>query len=843
MLQGQIYNPVEWKMEQEWVEDDVIQVSFKAKIEDGWATYSQKSDIDGPIPTTVNFDPGDGFELIGDAMEIGKKKEGPEPLFDNVIVAKYMDKVSFVQKIKVKNPGDEITGYVNFMACNNERCTPPMDYDFTISTIYSALSKKEVKTPVKSNDVGFQATGSDEPKAMDYVEAVEETKEKEEEEPAEQSKILTPVKWTFKAEPSDDNTYILHMDAKVQDGWYIYSQNIDEGGPVPTSFSFEEDANFELIGEVNEVSDHRVAGYDNIFEMEVIKFKKGVSFQQKIKAIDPSKPIKGTLEFMTCDDTRCLPPDFIDFEITPSTKKGAVQSVDELFGSKITGDVLDQEIASIKETYAEPLGNCGEEKIAKGDSLLWTFVLGFLGGLVALLTPCVFPMIPLTVSFFTKDTKRKGWVNATIYGLSIIVIYVTIGLLITGVFGATALNELSTNATANVRFFLIFIAFAFSFFGYYEITLPSSWANKSDQMADKGGLIGIFFMAFTLALVSFSCTGPIIGSALVQSATSSVGPFVVMLGFSTALAIPFGLFAAFPAFLNSLPKSGSWMNSVKVVLGFLELALALKFLSVADMTKHWGILKYELFMGLWVLIFAGLTAYLFGFIKFPHDSPLKKLSPTRWIFALGSLATTIYLATGFFMNEKTNVYDSLGLMSGLAPPANYNYFLPEPEIDPLIKAKYPSYTKCANNLDCFKDYYEGLAYAKENDMPILLDFTGYGCVNCRKTEEHIWIADPVWEKIDQDFVLISLYVDDRKKIEDKILVSKVTNDKIRTIGKKWADFQIVNFEQNSQPLYVMMTPEEKVLAAPRGYEEGVDGYNEYLQCGLKVYNEHKSAMR
>jgi thiol:disulfide interchange protein DsbD len=473
--------------------------------------------------------------------------------------------------------------------------------------------------------------------------------------------------------------------------------------------------------------------------------------------------------------------------------------------------------------------------VARGTNYLWTFFLGFAGGLVALLTPCVFPMIPLTVSFFTKDTKRKGWMNALLYGASIIVIYVSIGLLITGVFGATALNELSTNAIANTLFFLIFVIFAFSFFGYYEIQLPSSWANKSDSMADKGGLIGIFFMAFTLAIVSFSCTGPIIGSAIVQSATSTLGPFVVMLGFSVALAIPFGLFAAFPAFLNSLPKSGSWMNSVKVVLGFLELALALKFLSVADMTMHWGILKYELFMGLWVIIFLATTLYLFGFIKFPHDSPLKKLSPQRWLFSLSFLALTIYLATGFFYNEKTQSYDSLKLMSGLAPPAQYNYLLPEPALNPDIKSRYISYTKCANNLDCFKDYYEGLAYAKEVNKPILLDFTGYGCVNCRKTEEHIWVRDEVWNQIAEDYVLISLYVDDRKALDD-ILLSKSRETKLRNVGNKWADFQIVNFEQNSQPLYVMMTPDEKVMAKPRGYKEGVEDYADFLSCGLEVYN-------
>ncbi|MCB0616035.1 MAG: thioredoxin family protein, partial [Phaeodactylibacter sp.] len=452
----------------------------------------------------------------------------------------------------------------------------------------------------------------------------------------------------------------------------------------------------------------------------------------------------------------------------------------------------------------------------------------------------VFPMIPLTVSFFTKSSQDRasGIRNALIYGLSIIVIYVSIGLMITAFFGGDALNVLSTNWIANTLFFVIFIAFAFSFFGYYEITLPSSWANKSDTMADRGGLLGIFFMAFTLAIVSFSCTGPIIGSALVQSATDKLGPFIVMLGFSSALALPFALFAAFPGWLNSLPKSGGWMNSVKVVLGFLELALALKFLSVADMTMHWNILPYELFMGAWVLIFAAMTAYLFGLIRFPHDSPVKKLSITRGSFAFLSLALTLYLATGFFYNGETKSYNSLKLMSGLAPPATYNILLPDTKdgLNTDIKARYPSFTKCANNLDCFKNYAEGMAYAKEVKKPVLLDFTGYGCVNCRKTEEHIWVADEVKNKLSGDFVLVSLYVDDRKALEETLL-SIPRQEKLRNVGNKWADFQIVNFEQNSQPLYVMMSPDERVLAAPRGYKEGVEDYAEFLECGLDTYEQ------
>lgn len=352
-------------------------------------------------------------------------------------------------------------------------------------------------------------------------------------------------------------------------------------------------------------------------------------------------------------------------------------------------------------------------------------------------------------------------------------------------------------------------------------------------MADKGGMLGIFFMAFTLALVSFSCTGPIIGTAIVQAATKGeyLGPFLVMLGFSTGLALPFGLFAAFPAWLNSLPKSGSWMNSVKVFLGFLELALAFKFLSIADMTNNWGVLKYEIFMGIWIVIFIGLALYLFGFIKFPHDSPIKKLSLTRMTFGALTVALVLYLISGFSINKKTGDYDALVLMSGLAPPAHYNLFLKQQELDPAIKAKYPSYSKCANNINCFKDYFEGMAYAKEVNKPVMLDFTGYGCVNCRKTEEHIWVDDQVRRILNDSLVLISLYVDDDKKLED-VYISEHSNNKLRNVGNKWADFQIVNFQQNSQPLYVLSTNNQEVISKPRPFKEGIEGYLEFLRCGL-----------
>jgi thiol:disulfide interchange protein len=818
----QILQPVHWSHEVKTVSGNTYELILKATLDNGWAIYSQTSDPDpdAPQPTEITFQKSPSFELVGKTEERGKKKEGPEPLFENRVVSKFYDHVDFVQIIKVKDPSKPIKASAYFMSCNSEKCIPPTNEDFEI---YVTGDKPEPKS------MGGMP-GSLPVANLNNTPPIE----------SDQSGIYDPVKVKSELIQKDAGTFTLKFTATIEKGWYIYSHNIGEDGPIPTNIEFTTADSYELVGTITEASEHKVEGFDEFFEMNLIKYKEGATFTQEIKVKDASKSIKGFFTYQTCDDTKCLPPKNIGFQFDPATKSLKLETETGLptLPSIGDGNIIDLSVPALIETQKNPAGNCGEE-LTEGKNHFWTFIFGFLGGLLALLTPCVFPMIPLTVSFFTKDTKKKGIRNAVIYALSIIVIYVAIGILITAVFGATALNELSTNWIANTLFFIIFIAFAFSFFGYYEITLPSSWANKSDKMSESGGLIGIFFMAFTLAIVSFSCTGPIIGSAIVQSATSKMGPFIVMLGFSTALAIPFGLFAAFPAFLNTLPKSGSWMNSVKVVLGFLELALAFKFLSVADMVQHWGILGYELFMGFWVLIFGLMTLYLFGILKFPHDSPIKKLTLTRWMFALGSLAATVYLSTGFMYNKELKSYNSLKLMSGLAPPAYYNYFLPDAELNAGIKEKYPSFTKCANNLDCFKNYFDGLAYAKEVNKPMLVDFTGYGCVNCRKTEEHIWVDERVRGRIANDFVLVSLYVDDRAPL-DKELVSAIRKTPLRNIGNKWADFQIVNFNQNSQPLYVMVSPTEQVLAKPRGYREGVDSYAEFLECGLDAFKKTSS---
>jgi thiol:disulfide interchange protein len=714
---SQVINPVKWTISQEKISDNEYYLVFKANISPGWTVYSQYTSDEGPVPTEITYEDKSGIEILGKATETGAKKEGPDPLFDNVNVIKFLDKQPFIikQKVKVKDSSKPVKGYITSMTCNNEKCLPPDDVDFSIKFDISGTGSSSAAQPNNQ----------------------------------EPSTISTPI-------------------VKIT----------DPSEPKAT------DPKTGLITNGNVASD--TAGVISL-----------------------------------------------DTATSPSNMSSTYIST-----AKIENGVIDQIISSLKTSYLSPQNKCDDGKQIN-TGLLWTFLFGFMGGLFALLTPCVFPMIPITVSFFTKDNKRKGWVNGVIYGLSIIIIYVGLGLLITGFFGAEALNRLSTNWIANTLFFIIFIAFALSFFGYYEITLPSSWSTKSDQMADKGGLLGIFFMAFTLALVSFSCTGPIIGTALVSAASKGeiLGPFLVMFGFSLALALPFGLFAAFPSWLNTLPKSGSWMSSVKVVLGFLELALALKFLSVADLTNHWEVLKYELFMILWVFVFLGMALYLFGFIKFPVDHGTKK--PTTMRLAFGVLAgiMAIYLATGFLTNEKTKSYNALSLMSGLAPPTNYNFFKPAQPLDVTIKTKYPSYAKGPNNINVFKDYYEGLAYAKETGKPILLDFTGHGCVNCRKTEEHIWVDDEIRSKLNDDMVLISLYVDDDKKLAET-LVSKHSNKKIRNIGNLWADFQIYNFDQNSQPLYVIVDPKsEKVLTEPRPFKEGINEYRNFLNCGLQGYTK------
>lgn len=668
-----------------------------------------------------------------------------------------------------------------------------------------------------------------------------------------------PVKWDITSKPLGGDLFEITYSAKIQSGWYVYSEYLEsEDGPIPTAVTFES-KNQQVQGKSVE-DGHKVSGFDEMFAMNITKFKDVFTIKQKIKVTDGSQPVKGYLTYMTCNNEKCLPPRDVEFSFslkpgtatspngtgqvepikvqgnvptsptTTTTPNGVAQPQDNTTATAGTTDpqTNNQPNAVAPATLdlrrpnldiANPVGNCMKEE-QKEDKGLWLiFLAGFLGGFVALLTPCVFPMLPLTVSFFTKrsKTKAEGIKNAFLYGGSIIAIYVGLGLLITTLLGETALNELSTNWIANVAFFLIFFVFALSFFGFFEITLPSSWTNATNSKAGQGGILGIFFMAATLGLVSFSCTGPIIGTLLVEASRSSIlGPAVGMFGFSLALALPFGLFAAFPGWLQSLPKSGGWMNTVKVVLGFVEVALAFKFLSVADLTMHWGILKYETFMAIWILCALGLALYFFGILKMPVDHGFAPpRTPSRLAMGALSVALAIYLGFGFQVNKERGVYDSLNLTSGVAPPVGYSIFHPSP---------------CPYGMRCYKDYYEGLAVAKAEGKPLFVDFTGHGCVNCRRMEDFVWSKPEVFKYLNEKYVVVSLYVDDRTKLETPAIAPD--GSKLRTVGARWASFEVQNIKQISQPYYLLLSPDEKVLNNPVGYTPDVQEYAAFLQCGL-----------
>lgn len=656
------------------------------------------------------------------------------------------------------------------------------------------------------------------------------------------AQILEPVKWNFKTEKINETEFNLIFTANLDHGWAIYSQHIGKGGPVPTEFFFDQNNAIEFVGKVEESDKNKKTSQDPLFDnMTVSKFTKQAVFTQKIKVTDLNTKLTGSVNFMACDAERCIPPSDESFEFTfnsnssSNASKEITVKVDDNTANQLLYGLAPNEMNPTTIRCENELTSAATEVKKEGKSLWNIFVLGFFGGLIALLTPCVFPMIPLTVSFFTKkgnQSKGSGISKALLYGFFILAVYLVLSIpfhLLDSI-NPDILNEISTNVWLNVIFFVIFLFFAFSFFGYYELTLPSSWTNKTTQGESIGGILGIFFMALTLAIVSFSCTGPILGSLLAGSLTADGGAWQLtagMAGFGVALGLPFALFAMFPNMLNTLPKSGGWLNTVKVVLGFLELALAFKFLSNADLVQHWNILKIEPFLILWIIIFAGLTLYLFGKIKFPHDSPIKKLSFFRISFGILVLAFTLYLASGFRVNKETNTFTPLTLLSGLAPPVGYSFIYPN---------------DCPNNLECFKDLKTGIEYAKKVNKPILLDFTGYACVNCRKMEEHIWPLTQVDTYLRNDYVLISLYVDDKKTLpkDQQIHVNRINGGtrKLESYGHKWANFQTQFFKTNSQPYYVLLSSDGKqILNQPVGYTPNESDYTNFLQCGLEIFNQ------
>ena len=676
-----------------------------------------------------------------------------------------------------------------------------------------------------------------------------------------QAQIKDPVKFKTELTPLSDTEAEVVFTAAIDKGWHVYSTDLGDGGPISATFNVDNKSGVELVGKLKPVG-KEVATFDKLFEMKVRYFENTAKFVQKVKFTGGAYAIEGYLEYGACDDESCLPPTQVPFKFSGVAKAGnaAATKTEQSKAEQPEQKVVDKadkkeeatpvaskdssammELVPVTTTEAatdiqpavdsselwkpviSDLQALGEEHGQEDMSWIYIFITGFLGGLLALFTPCVWPIIPMTVSFFLKRSKdkKKGIRDAWTYGASIVVIYVALGLAITLIFGASALNALSTNAIFNILFFLMLVIFAASFFGAFEIRLPSKWGNAVDSKAESTtGLLSIFLMAFTLSLVSFSCTGPIIGFLLVQVSTtgSVVAPAIGMLGFAIALALPFTLFALFPSWLKSMPKSGGWMNVIKVTLGFLELAFALKFLSVADLAYGWRLLDRETFLALWIVIFALLGFYLLGKIKFPHDDDDNKVGVTRFFMALISLAFAVYMVPGLWGAP-------LKAVSAFAPPMqtqDFNLYKNE------VHAK-------------FDDYDLGMEYARLNGKPVMLDFTGYGCVNCRKMEAAVWTDPKVSDLINNDYVLITLYVDNKTPLTEPVkIIENGTERTLRTVGDKWSYLQRVKFGANAQPFYVLLDNQGKPLNKSYAYNEDIPKYIEFLQTGLENYKKGKN---
>lgn len=620
------------------------------------------------------------------------------------------------------------------------------------------------------------------------------------------AQIIEPVKWNITEHKTSDTTLEIRYNATIDAGWHLYSNILPDGGPLATEVTYSTLEGAELVGDL--VSDREaIEEYSNVFSMVLNNFIEEVTFVQKIKLLSPQYKIVGDVRYMACDNGTCIPPTTVGFKFVSSPQQEIVPQ--QRYESQEKISTIGDWTPMIDEIEAVETENVEKE------SLFYIFITSFIGGLLALLTPCVWPMIPMTVSFFLKQSggRRKAIIRAMLYGLAIVIIYLLLGLLVTTIFGASALNDLSTNAWFNIFFFVLLVVFAASFFGAFDLTLPASWTTKIDAKADATtGFVSILLMAFTLALVSFSCTGPIIGTLLVEAASSgiAIGPAVGMLGFSSALALPFALFAIFPTLIKSLPKSGGWLNSVKVVLAFIELALALKFLSVADLAYGWNILPRETFLTLWIVIFFLLGLYLLGVIQFKHDSKPAYLSVTRLFFAIIPLAFSVYMIPGLWGAP-------LKAISAFAPPMSTQTF----NLTQLTKQMV------------FDDYDKAKAYAKEQGKPLFVDFTGYGCVNCRKMEASVFMEERVKEMLDNDYVMVTLYVDDKTNLPEPITIEEYGKEvALKTYGDKWSYLQRFKFGANAQPYYILLSPEGEPLASPYGYNEDVEKFLEFLNKGV-----------
>lgn len=823
---GDMENPVNWTGEVVEKQDGSFDLVFHAKIKKGWHIFSQHTPDGGSLPLEVKYvAAGEDYQTNGETQESPTIRQYNDIFeVDEVI---WENEATLTQNIQLKTDDTQLVKAELFYQVCEELCINE-EYYFVFDLknkavevyddydAFGAVGKTASKNTADSKKEVEGSSFSYTPSSMLMGGGGEES----------------PVKWSGNVVKKGSDRYDLVFQAEIADGWHIFSQHTPDGGSLPMEITYHEEGKaYKNEGETQESP--TIRQYNDIFEVDEVIWEETAELTQSITLHDTDiRYVKAEMFYQVCEELCINEEYYFVFDL----EKGAASVFDNYDEFQAFG--TGQETPDMAKTAVDKKSVTD----SKDDRGMWvTFVLAFLWGFAALLTPCVFPMIPMTVSFFTKQSENKivGKRNAILYSLFIIVIYVILGTLIVGIFGADSLNRLSTNVTFNLLFFLLLVVFAASFLGAFEIVLPSSWANKVDKRAGKGGIIGIFFMALALAIVSFSCTGPIIGTLLVQSASQGgIAPIIGMLGFSLALAIPFGLFALFPSWMNSLPKSGGWLNSVKVVLGLLELAFAFKFLSNADLVLQAHLLPRELFLAIWIAIFGVMAFYLFGKIQLPNDTKPEHISVGRLGLGMLALSFTIYLIPGIWGSP-------LKLISGFPPPMTYSespygvgYTKSQASFVPAEGMALESLPESAvpgpHDILAFRDYNEGMAYAKKIGKPVLLDFTGMACVNCRKMEERVWSESPILSILKRDVVLISLYVDvDEKLPENQQYTSKTTGRRIRTVGNKWSDFQIERYQMNAQPFYVLVSPEdESNLNEPVGYVPNAKKYEDWLKEGI-----------
>lgn len=807
-LNAQIFQPVKWKFSVKPLENNEYEITASASIDDTWHVYAQvvsdKADAIGPIPTTVKFNPSNDYTLVGKTKE-GKYITHFDPNFEMDL--NYFEKsASFKQKIKAKSDKPfTLSGVIEYMACNDERCIFP---DPELFDLKVAPTTSETATVPDTAEPAIASGGKE-----------------------------NHVQWSYAITKVSEREYTLSLTANADKDWHIYAQKLEgTEGPVPTAFSFDTNADYDLNAEVNEPKPKRT--YDKNFMMNIDYHEGAVTFTKKISALSDTRSVfTGKIDFMQCNDERCLPPQTIHLKFDPAALTAV--EYDPLANTEST-DFTNDPFKMPGVDLNNPLNNCGQQKENYG---LWAiFLFGLIGGLLALLTPCVFPMIPLTVSFFSKGAEKgKGKQRAAMYGFFIFLIYFLLSLPfhLSKNVDPEVLNSIATNTWLNITFFVIFLVFAISFFGFYEITLPSSLANKVDSASELGGAIGIFFMALTLAIVSFSCTGPILGTVIgsiystdIQGVVNFLGLELsmpaakvssAMMGFGIALGGPFALFAAFPSLLKKLPKAGGWMDDFKVSLGFMEVALAIKFLSNADLVEQWGIFKRESFFALWIVVGAMWVLYMMKVFTFKPGQGSKGWPKFKIVFTTIIALFTLRLLPGVLPPSELNRFDFL---SGFPPPKSYSWYHYEEEFK------------------VYKDLAEAMKAAEEQGKPIFIDFTGWACVNCRKMEDTVWPDKTVSKILAEDYIMCSLYVDEKVELPAEEQSVYTTSDgrkkQIITVGNKWATLQTETFQNNSQPMYALLSPKGELLAPIEQYNPDAKKYADWLSCGLSAFESWKN---